>query len=185
MNKNNTKDKIKIAFLNLYKENSIEKISIKQITDAANVYRGTFYYYFDDIYFLLNELENDFLKELKKFSNKVISFIMLNDVDSFSKFLDDFFTENETIIDLFLIKKPNATFIKKTKEFAKSIVLKSFNIRRESLSLEQEFLLEYMSSASLSIWIMWIENKRNIQPPDLIKLLRDTNLKIFNDIFTN
>ena len=75
MNNNNTKNKIKMAFLDLYKEKNIEKISIKEITDAANIYRGTFYYYFDDIYFLLNELENDFFDEIKDFSPKVFDFI--------------------------------------------------------------------------------------------------------------
>lgn len=185
MNNNNTKNKIKTAFLDLYKEKNIEKISIKEITNAANIYRGTFYYYFDDIYFLLNELENDFFDEVKSFAPKIFDFINSNDVDSFSKFLDDFFAKNESIIDLFLIKKPNPNLIKKAKEFAKSLVLKNFGICDDSLSLEQEFLLEYIASASLSMWVMWIENNRNIKSNDLIKLLRKTNLKIFNDIFPN
>lgn len=185
MNNNNTKNKIKMAFLDLYKEKNIEKISIKEITDAANIYRGTFYYYFDDIYFLLNELENDFFDEIKDFTPKVLDFLNSNDIDSFSKILDDFFTKNKSLIDLFLIKKPNPNLIKKVKESSKSFVLKSFGICECDLSLEQEFLLEYISSASLSMWIMWMENNQNINPHDLINLLKKANLKIFNDLFLN
>ena len=185
MNNNNTKNKIKMAFLDLYKEKNIEKISIKEITDAANIYRGTFYYYFYDIYFLLNELENDFFDEIKDFAPKVFDFINSNDINSFSKILEDFFTKNKNLIDLFLIKKTNPNLIKKLKEFAKSFILKSFGVCESSLTLEQEFLLEYVSSASLSIWVMWIENNQNIKSHDLINLLRKANFKIFDDLFPN
>ncbi len=63
-----TKGIIKDAFFELYEENKIEKISIKDITRNARINRSTFYLYYRDIYDLLESIENEFLID---FANKV------------------------------------------------------------------------------------------------------------------
>lgn len=52
-----TKEKLKNAFWYLYQTRPIETISIKEITDAAGVNRGTFYLYYKDIYDILHQIE--------------------------------------------------------------------------------------------------------------------------------
>ena len=50
MKRNRTKLAIADAFIALLGENTIDKITVKMITDAVGCSRKTFYYYFTDVY---------------------------------------------------------------------------------------------------------------------------------------
>lgn len=61
-----TKLKIRNAFLDLYQKKRIEKITVSEICAIAEVHRSTFYRHYDDIYAVLEEIEEVLLKELKQ-----------------------------------------------------------------------------------------------------------------------
>lgn len=61
-----TRKKIMDSFWEQYKTTPITKITVSAITKSAGVHRSTFYEYFNDIYDLLEQFENDFLELLKK-----------------------------------------------------------------------------------------------------------------------
>ena len=50
MKRNRTKIAIADTFVSLLSENTIDKITVKMITDAVGCSRKTFYYYFTDVY---------------------------------------------------------------------------------------------------------------------------------------
>lgn len=52
------------AFWKLYKSKPIDQISVREITDAAGVYRSTFYLYFKDANTVLAMLEDELLERL-------------------------------------------------------------------------------------------------------------------------
>lgn len=54
-----TKDSIKAAFIQLLNERPLNKISVKSIVDICNISRNTFYYHFQDIPGLLEEIIKD------------------------------------------------------------------------------------------------------------------------------
>lgn len=58
-----TKKAITEAFMTLLNERPLDKITVKDIVDTCGVNRNTFYYYFQDIYALLDEL---FIAEAQK-----------------------------------------------------------------------------------------------------------------------
>ena len=71
--KKETKHKIVDAFWNLYRTTSIEKITVKKITDACGIYRTTFYLHFADVYAILEEIEADLLKDMRDITAEVRS----------------------------------------------------------------------------------------------------------------
>lgn len=58
-----TKKAIIDSFVKLLNQNTLDKITVKDIVDDCGVNRNTFYYYFQDIYGLLDEL---FMSEAQK-----------------------------------------------------------------------------------------------------------------------
>ena len=50
MKQNRTRTAIADAFIHLLAENTIDKITVRMITDEVGCRRKTFYYYFSDIY---------------------------------------------------------------------------------------------------------------------------------------
>lgn len=62
-----TKQALIDSFIELLNEKPFEKITVTDITDGCGVSRNTFYYYFEDIYALLDKLYSD---EAMKLMNK-------------------------------------------------------------------------------------------------------------------
>lgn len=58
-----TENMIKKAFTELLKQKPIQRISIKELCEKADVSRGTFYSHYTDIYDLLGKMEGDMLRE--------------------------------------------------------------------------------------------------------------------------
>ncbi|MDN6843038.1 MAG: TetR/AcrR family transcriptional regulator, partial [Staphylococcus equorum] len=55
-----TKTAIKNAFIQLLEEKDLEKITIQNITQLADVNRGTFYLHYEDKYILLSDMEDEY-----------------------------------------------------------------------------------------------------------------------------
>lgn len=71
--KQETKIKILHAFWEIYKTTRIEKITVKQITEACGIYRTTFYLHYSDVYSILENLEKELLTELKTAKNAIFA----------------------------------------------------------------------------------------------------------------
>ena len=67
-----TKKAIRNAFVKLLVEKDIEKISVKEIADLADVDRKTVYNYYAGVYEIREELENDLLADLKKCTHDLV-----------------------------------------------------------------------------------------------------------------
>jgi AcrR family transcriptional regulator len=60
-----TKKVIKEAVLSLLEDNSPETITVIDVCKIADVNRSTFYRYYDDIYACIDEIEGEFIDDLK------------------------------------------------------------------------------------------------------------------------
>lgn len=56
-----TRRRLRDAILEMLREKSIDKITIKEICEAAGLNRGTFYLHYDCPAALLSDIENQFL----------------------------------------------------------------------------------------------------------------------------
>ncbi len=61
-----TREKIIDCYLDMIPEKKWDKISVKEICCKAEITRGTFYQYFDDIYNLMEEIERPMLEDLDR-----------------------------------------------------------------------------------------------------------------------
>ena len=82
-----TKRILKDSLLDLMAEKNISHISIKEICDAADVNRSTFYAHYESPYDLLDEIENDIVGETPRinlYKNEPI----LDELTAFFEYLD-------------------------------------------------------------------------------------------------
>ncbi|MDO4168992.1 MAG: TetR/AcrR family transcriptional regulator [Lachnospiraceae bacterium] len=62
-----TRKMITDAFLDLLAEKPIEKITVKEICEIADVNRGTFYSHYKDAYDLLEQIQQEVTKDIQKY----------------------------------------------------------------------------------------------------------------------
>lgn len=175
-NAEETREKIKNAFLKLYKEKRIEKISIGELAKEAKIYRGTFYYYYEDIYDLLSKIEEEFFNESIKDVVEVVQGILSNDIEERVISITNNFKKYEDLMRLFFITRPNIKLINKIKETAKGKAVETLGIDVEKLSNEDKYILEYIASAQVGIVTKWIENNRDIDAVSLGNIMKRVNL---------
>ncbi|EGD48106.1 hypothetical protein Cpap_2796 [Ruminiclostridium papyrosolvens DSM 2782] len=60
-----TNEKIINTFLDLIHTKRWDKISVKELCDCANIARGTFYLYFNDIYDLMEQIQTPLLDDIR------------------------------------------------------------------------------------------------------------------------
>ncbi|MDR2742127.1 MAG: TetR/AcrR family transcriptional regulator [Treponema sp.] len=66
-----TKARVRNTFLALMREKHYSKITIRELTEKANINRSTFYLYYRDIYDLLDKIEKDFISKLSAALQKI------------------------------------------------------------------------------------------------------------------
>lgn len=175
-NPEETKDRIKEAFLKLYKEKRIEKISIAELTKEAKVYRGTFYYYYQDIYDLLDNIQEEFVKKSAKIVTEVIEGLIKGDLENRIETIVNALKEYDDMLVLFFVDKVDIVFINKIKNIGKHKIISMMGIDESNLTQEVKYTLEYLASAQIGIITKWLENKRDIEPAVLGRIIQKINL---------
>lgn len=61
-----TKSQLKTGLAQLMREKSIREITVKELVDAVDINRSTFYLHYSDIPGLLAEVENEMMEEMQR-----------------------------------------------------------------------------------------------------------------------
>jgi AcrR family transcriptional regulator len=169
-----TKQLIKDVFIDLYINRSIDSIGIKEITDKAGLNRGTFYIHYQDIYDLLDEIEDEIISSLSKQFSKLKDFSFQSaDYNALREILVQalgYVRERSKYFKALLGTNGSPSFMKKLKQVAK----RSF---RDQLKTESkigefsEYLMEYIISANVGIIVYWLETGMKITAEELTNLM--------------
>lgn len=189
MNKNpeitaRTKETIAKAFCILYSEKSIDKITVKEITDKAGYNRSTFYQHFTDIYNLLEYVENDLISRIKSGIEGELP------PDTAAKWglnpnleqLLEFFSDKECYLKAVLGDYGSSHFIAQLK---KNLPLdKLIDIPPVSEKFVP-YLIEFHIAISLSLFRVWSKNGKNISKNELLHLIHALYTKGISPFYQN
>lgn len=145
-----TKRALVDAFWTLYEETPIEKITVRQITESAGVYRSTFYEYFSDVYAVREFIEKDILDAYEVLVNKATG---INSLDEGMALLIDFYSNNAKYLAVLWGPHGDQQFLNNVKRM--------INAKLRSLFLlpfddpEIDILIEMMLSSVISLLNYW------------------------------
>lgn len=128
-----TKQRIETAFLKFYKDTDIEKISIKSITSEAQVYRSTFYLYYQDIYDLLASIEQ---KQILSFRAYIRKQLPLESVELCLQKLVAYFNEHGELLYLLMLKGRNNDFRNQLGKVIQKMIQDVIGIKKSDCNLE-------------------------------------------------
>lgn len=123
-NSERTKKWIRRAFTELLAEKkSINKITINELAERADVTKTTFYYHYDDIYAVAEEFENELIAELNE-TLEELEREKTNDYSEYIKKITDFIRQNEAEYKLAANASDLSIFAEKLKTiFTKRMVV--------------------------------------------------------------
>jgi len=171
-----TKDKLREAFFELYEKKKIERISIKEITEIAQLNRGTFYVYYKDIYDLLEKTEDELIDELMgTISNLIPRILRDEDLDPFLPTLE-FYRRYSKILRILLGSNGDPNFIFKIKTIIKKTLREIFKKENIPPVEHMEYVMEYISSAQIGIITYWLQKDMEIPIQTLGRMIKEIML---------
>ncbi len=149
-----TRQAIMYSLLNLLQEKSIDKITVKDICEMCEINRNTFYYYYGDIYQVLEELlRTEMEKSLKE---KQVN----------NSFYEDLLKKYHLVLEYkkavyHLYNSKNRDLILKylygiTENFVERYVLKE--VEEKNLSQEDiKFIIDFYSNSMIGNILRWMQ----------------------------
>ena len=162
-----TREKLFRAFWDLYQKKRIENITINEIVTNAGYHRSTFYEYFDDIYDVLNQLEEALLENIKM---NVLDKLddVLND-DLVEKIATVYDSQGETI-SVLLGENGDPLFLNKINAVMLPILTDTFRLPPNDL--HTSYILEFAISGIFAVITLWYKNGKNLPSQELAGLVR-------------
>ncbi len=159
------------SLIELMKERSILRITIKDICELADVSRSTFYAHYNDQYDLLRQIENEALshfEELLEKYDKSAEDIMPWLIEEFLRYVVD----NSNSIQVLMSENGDLNFQKKIFSFShKAKTLSSSKGKNKSNDKEQEYATIFAVHGSIGLIQQWLKYSMDIPLDDMVKML--------------
>ncbi len=168
------KDKLK----ELLTKKPINRVTVKEICQVAEINRSTFYQHYSDQYALLDDIESDIIKQTDEFIDKI------NPEQSGRQYLIyllSYIRENGSILSILLSPQSSMTF---QPRFMAS-VLKRISAKIEPVFFSSElfpYFSQFLIMGNISVIEQWIKNDFYLldeEVADMIYRLSDSAMKMF------
>lgn len=166
-----TKAALKEAFWELYSEQPFRKISVAQVTTLAGYTRGTFYLHFQDMFDLLEGIENEMLERSRACVGECMTRLEQGeDPERCMRDMLAFYEENKRYLVVLLGPKGDSAFAERLKADLKPLWAK-YVLHREEGEAEDDFLLEFSVSGVLFMVRKWMEHPQGVSPEKFLHLV--------------
>ena len=164
------------ALITLLKTKDINKVTVTDISEMVDMNRSTFYIHYDDIYDLLESIENNLINELEKFTEVP----PVKDRDfmyelSFSKVLRavEFAGENREIFTVLLNDQGNLMFLTRIKKIFSQKLLSNFLDISDNVSDKySDVFSSFFISGFIGIIQEWLKNDSGISAFELATIMQ-------------
>jgi AcrR family transcriptional regulator len=150
-----TQESIKKAVIELMSEKDFDDITIQDISDRANVGRGTVYAHYVDKFDLLDKLIETHLSQLREIYESTSELDFING----TRICFEYFESNYLFFSTMLASKGTPSFRKRFLEFLTEEGMNDVNKSTEKNDgLKQDVVVQFFATAYVGILEWWIMN---------------------------
>ena len=151
-----TKKLLRKGVAELGKTKSVNKITVKELTDLVEINRGTFYLHYKDVYDLVDSIENELCEE---FDQKVLTVtpddILHRPVDVLETYFE-YFRTHKDIINVLMGENGDAKFVYRFGELMNTKIVEIFKGIFPNMSMEKyDFAYSYGKMGCIGILHCW------------------------------
>lgn len=171
-----TKKNIRQAFLHLLSEKSLSQITVKELSDLADINRKTFYMYYSNIEDIFAELEDELVLKLVHVFEKELFQKEMFDSYSFFENLNHTIQED---IDLYRILNHSDLLphlIQRAKNALIEVFFRKYNISADSDNERYILYAEYAASGILSMYTKWFSRDFHMSLEELTRTAAEITL---------
>ncbi|WP_105615802.1 TetR/AcrR family transcriptional regulator [Vallitalea okinawensis] len=165
-----TKKVLKETFISLLQKKEIHRITVKEISDIADVNRSTFYNYYTDVYDMLDKLENEAIELLERVMKE---YCTENDQDLISR---AFFTEllrvikeNSSLFNLFFVDENGVKFAVKLQNLI--LTIPDYKVNYDK-NVANYYVFSYIASGITGMIQCWLKNEMSAPISDVSEIMK-------------
>ena len=163
-----TKKAIMDAFIELIFERAFDKITVKDIVTRCGVNRNTFYYYFEDIYALVDEI---FRTETQKIIGSETDYVSLQ--EAFLKGIEFAAIHKQAIFHIYksISREQVEDYLNKVTYNNVLLFIKKETADIDAPEDDREFLAKFYTHALVGLLIEWLGSDMKGEPIEFISRL--------------
>lgn len=158
------------GLIQLMEEKDIKDISVKELSDLADINRGTFYLHYNDVYDMLNQIEEELFQEF----NGILDRDLANDNTASATFwptlldLFVFLDKNRALSKVLMGPHGDLSFLNRLKGLVKERLRSKMD--NMECSLEHfEYFYSFMVSGCIGIIECWLNQDNPVSPEDIAR----------------
>lgn len=166
----NTKELIKNQLITMMKSKSINEIKVKDLTEAIKIGRSTFYLYFDSVFSVLQEIEDEYFDNLQKIHFKFWDYKLDPKYCEIPHplFLASlsFMMENRDVSNVLWGPYGDPVFQSGCKRMIKEVFFPKTRVK-ELFPIDTEMHVNFIIGGHVEIINLWLKNDHGITPQRL------------------
>ena len=161
-------------------EKNIQNITVRELTDKADVNRSTFYANFKDIYDLYNQVEDVVIQEV----SDILSIKENRDAKTFFNILFQYIADNKQACQLILAGNVNSTFTKRISALFKFSCIEHWKNEYDLTYTEKEleYYAQFLFSGNLAVIGEWVAHEHKQPTEEVMTILTDIDYNFENFI---
>lgn len=176
-----SKRMIKETLLELLSQKNISEIKIKEIIEIVGISKGTFYTHYEDIYSVLDDIENECIENFTEYLSKINAAIHINDFLPFINQLFYYFEGNKNVYTKLFRSNTAFAFMGKIQNIIVDYMLKDKEILSKLKDERAAHQFFYFTAAGTMSLIQEYYTTKNTQP--LKEITETLNSSILYGIF--
>lgn len=177
-----TRQLLKDALLTLIKDGDFDSITVKKLTDCAQINRSTFYAHFYDKYDLLEKTIKDellsFVKEVAPKSGEELTSI--NIPKSFYLRATQYIYQHTNFFKIMMLENGIPSFQQQFLQIIKKHMadhLEKFHPKPDEMGIPKEYLISYVAHAYVGVITYWLESGMQYSPQYVAEKLASMTVK--------
>ena len=170
-----TRRLLRQALVNQMRDKPIGSITVKELCDACDINRGTFYAHYSDVASLLASIEKELFEKLQQMLTEISTREMFTQGHAGPTFvtLFEFLKENEDICRMLLCDNGDPAFIERVRAFVRTEVLCEWRQMFAGDDERQEYTLAFLVAGSLGLVQRWLDGGLETPPAGIAQMLTD------------
>ena len=163
-----TKKLLRECLTHLLKEKKIQDITVRELTEMADLNRGTFYLHYKDVFDLLEQTEEELLTAFRQLLNRLDAKNSDNELVPVFEEIFSMVQENGDLVEILLGENGDLNFLNRLKALIREKCLENWmEMFRGGNSSDFEACSAFIVAGSVGLVQHWLQTGMDQSPRDL------------------
>ena len=166
-----TRRVIRQCLTELLKTKRIQDITVREISEKADINRGTFYLHYRDIFDLMEQIENELLEELEDVLNHFKASDLLSNPALVFTRVFHLVKENSDMVSILIGQNGDINFVNRLKDIVREKCLKDWmEVFRSGNAAAFDAFSSFIVSGCIGLVQYWLQTGLKETPEQMAKL---------------